>query len=149
MALVACGQDREAPEPFREAVPAGFTFVRDPVGMFPPGLRKHAEEELRAMARATGVYGVVVAATEVPDPPVVVRPIFEEVAGAGGQLLLAFCTPDACDLRSASSVSEALSSRVEAVAPEAEPVVGNANADANRNLGRWVEFVAAVAGVDE
>lgn len=148
LVLVAAGSSACRADPVespRPSLPQPFVFVRDDIDVFPPGQRTKAEDELRAIAEKTGVHGVVVTADEIPDPPVVLRPIFEEVAGRGGQLLVGFCTRDACDLRSARAVSETLQGAVDSVAPTQEPAVGNRRISPTRSLQAWVDFVAAVA----
>jgi hypothetical protein len=119
-------------------------FVRDGVGFFTGEERAQVEEQLRDIASRTGVYGIVVAETDVPDPPVVIRPIVAEVTAAGGELLLAICTSRACDLTAATAYTDGLRRHVEAVAPVPEPIIGSGPND-RRTLRRWVEFVGAVA----
>jgi hypothetical protein len=145
LTLIGCGESGlPSPAP-THGVPDGFVFVRDEAGFFPPDERRQAEEQLRDIATRSGVYGVVVALPGEPDRPAVIRPIFEEVVGAGGHLLLTFCTPEACDLTTASAVSDGLRDRVEGVAPAPEPALGNPDASARGSLRRWLEFVGTVA----
>lgn len=129
------------------SVPSDFAFIRDEIRAFPPGQARQAEEQLRAIAEATGVYGVVVATERLHDPPEVIGPIVEEVGEAGGAALVGICTPDDCGLRQATGFSAELEEAAVAVAPEPEPEPGlQRDGGGPRGLRTWLEYVAAVAG---
>ena len=146
-ALVAgCSSVAPVPDPSVESsVPADFAFIRDEIRAFPPGQVRQAEEQLRAIAEATGVYGVVVATDRLDDPPEVIGPIVEEVGELGGRALVAICTPDDCELRQARGFSAELQDAAVAVAPEPVPA-GQRGGGGPRGLRAWIEYVAAVAG---
>ena len=131
-------------------VPAGFVFVRDEAGLFPPGQVRQAEDDLRSQAERSGVFGVVVTAVDPADPPEVFRPIVAEIHELGGEALIAICTPDACDLTNATAFSDSLADDLEEVAPAPEPAPGQEIPVNPRNdLRRWRELVGAIANLRE
>ena len=146
LALAACAT--VAPPPPSE-VPDEFVFVRDEAGLLPPGQVRRAEEQLRAMAERTGVYGVVVSAHEIPDPPRVAGPIVDEISALGGEAMVGFCTEEACDLSAAAAYSPTLENDLSAVAQAPEPVPRGGGAPGARGLRAWIELVGAVSTLDE
>jgi hypothetical protein len=146
--LASCGSDPSLDGPAGASfqVPADFVFVRDSVGLFPPGQVRQAEEDLRFQAERSGVFGVVITAERADDPPTIFRPIVAEIQELGGEALIAICTPDACDLTGATAYSESLADRIEQVAPDPEPAPGQGiPANPRNELRRWRELVGTIA----
>lgn len=143
LGVTGCGASDVKPE---RSLPAdehdGFAFVRDEANLLPRGQARRAEEQLEAIARRTGVYGVVMTAAEEPaDPPTLFRPIIEEMDALDGEGLIMLCTPDGCELRAhTDGVDDAL-----AVAREPYPASGGRRPNFNRMLRDWVDGVEAVA----
>jgi hypothetical protein len=130
--------------------PSDFRFVRGEFELMSADEIAWAEERLREIAARSGVYGVVLVDAEFPDPPAVVSPVVEEVGRLGGETLIALCKPDSCDLSRASAVSEGLRDAADLVAPAPEPAgLGQDPPPGERNLTSWVEFVGAVATIDD
>jgi hypothetical protein len=127
---------------------ANFEFIRDDVGLLPTAERERVEEQLRDIAERTGVFGVVVTAgPRVPvDPPVLFRPVIEEVVDLGGQALVNICTPDACGFDGSTAHTDALADAVSGTAPAPEPAPGQGlPGNPAFDLRRWVEYVGAIA----
>jgi hypothetical protein len=153
-AVACCSQVMPRPDPTTFPV-AGFEFIRDEAGLLPDGDRRRAEGQLRDIAMRSGVFGVVVTATEEPaDPPRVFAPIIEEVAARQGQALVALCLPDSCLFDAPAAYSDSLAEAVGRVGPAPEPAPGQSGSNVpapNRGfeLHRWVEFVGAIATLPE
>ena len=149
-----CGQRLPTATPAIRIDPAAlaaFDFVRDDAELLPAEAREWAEEQLRDIAGRTGVFGVVItAAPGVPvDPPVLFRPVMDEVVGIGGEALVNVCTPHACGLDGATANTDALAEAVSMVAPAPEPAPGQGlPGNPGFQLRRWIEYVGAVATFD-
>jgi hypothetical protein len=149
-----CGLVLPAPTPAVRIDPAAlgaFHFIRDDAGLLPAAERERAEEQLRDIAGRTGVFGVVITVERgVPvDPPVLFRPVIEEVVGLGGEALVNICTPEACGLDASSAHTDALAEAVSMVAPAPEPAPGQGlPVNPSFELRRWVEYVGAVATLE-
>lgn len=130
--------------------PSDFRFIRSEIELMSAEEIAWAEDRLREIAARSGVYGVVLVDSEFPDPPVALGPMAAEVADLGGESLIALCMPDSCDLSVATSYGDGLRDAVELVAPAPEPAVpGQGPPPGERNLTSWVEFVGAVATLDD
>jgi hypothetical protein len=145
LALAAC----TTVAPLQPGVPNDFVFVRDEAGILPADQVRQAEEQLRAIAERTGVYGVVISADEIPDPPRVAGPIIDEISGLGGEALVGFCTPEACDLTAAAAYSVTIEDDLSAVAPAPEPAPGQGVAQGSRGLRAWIELVGTVSTLED
>ncbi len=145
LALAACA----TVVPLHHEVPDDFVFVRDEAGILPADQVRQAEEQLRAMADRSGVYGVVISAEEILNPPQVAGPIMDEVSGLGGEALIGFCTPEACDLTAAAAYSATLEDDLSVVARAPEPVPGQGVAPGSRGLRAWIELVGTVSTLEE
>lgn len=145
LALVAC----TTVVPVQFEVPDDFVFVRDEAGILPADQVRQAEEQLRAMAERSGVYGVVISADEILDPPQVAGPIVDEVNGLGGEAIIGFCTPEACDLTAAAAYSATLEDDLSAVARAPEPAPGQGVAQGSRGLRAWIELVGTVSTLED
>lgn len=146
-----CGLSLPTPTPAVRIDPAAlaaFQFIRDDAGLLSPAERERAEEQLRDIAGGTGVFGVVITVGRgVPvDPPVLFRPVIEEVLGIGGEALVNICTPEACGLNASAAHTNALAEAVSMTAPAPEPAPGQGlPVNPSFELRRWVEYVGAVA----
>jgi hypothetical protein len=130
-------------------VPPDFIFVRDGADLFPPGQVRQAEAALRSMATSSNIYGVVVAQDHIDDPSAVAASVLEDIAALDGVGMVAICTPDACDLTTATAVSPGLADAVDQVAPAPDPAPGEGLAAARRDdLRRWRELVGAVSTIE-
>lgn len=145
LALSACATVVQPPS----EVPADFVFVRDDAGLLPDAEVRQTEEILRSIAERTGVYGVVVTAREIANPPRVAGPIIEEIARSGGEALIGFCTPQACDLTSPAAYSDSMADDLGLVARVPEGVPGQGVAQGSRGLPAWIELVGAVSTLEE
>jgi len=149
-----CGLLLPTPTPAVRIDPAAldaFQFIRDDAGLLSPAERERAEEQLRDIAGRTGVFGVVITVGRgVPiDPPVLFRPVIEEVLGIGGEALVNICTLEACGLYASAAHTDALNEAVSMVAPAPEPAPGQGlPISPGFELSRWVEYVGAVATVE-
>lgn len=146
-----CGLLLPTPTPAVRIDPAAlaaFQFIRDDAELLSPAERERAEEQLRDIAGRSGVFGVVITVGRgVPvDPPVLFRPVIEEVLGIGGEALVNICTPEACGLDASAAHTDALAEAVSMTAPAPEPAPGQGlPANPSFELRRWVEYVGAVA----
>ena len=146
-----CGLPPPAPTPAVRIDPAAlatFQFIRDEAGLLSPEEEEGAEEQLRDIAGRSGVFGVVITVGRgVPvDPPVLFRPVIEEVLAIGGEALVNICTPEACGLDASTAHTDALAEAVSMVAPAPEPAPGQGlPVNPGLELSRWVEYVGAVA----
>lgn len=146
-----CGSLLATPAPAVRIDPAAlaaFEFIRDDAGLLSAAERERAEEQLRDIAGRTGVFGVVITVGRgVPvDPPVLFRPVIDEVLGIGGEALVNICTPESCGLNASAAYTDALADAVSMTAPAPEPPPGQGQpVNPNFELRRWVEYVGAVA----
>jgi hypothetical protein len=127
---------------------AAFHFIRDDAGLLSAAESETAEEQLRDIAARTGVFGVVITVGRgVPvDPPVLFRPVIEEVLGIGGEAVVNICTLEACGIDASTAHTDALAEAVSMVAAAPEPAPGRGlPVNSSFELRRWVEYVGAVA----
>lgn len=128
------------------AIPLDFAFIRDPEGVLAAEDVERAQARLREIAERSGIFGVVVAAPRVDEipPP---EPMLGEVASLGGEAVIGFCTPEACNLQGADAASVAMGELLRRVAPAPEPAPGQGVPPNAVGLRAWIEFIGAVAAV--
>jgi hypothetical protein len=149
--VAGCGLLLPTPTPAGRIDPAAlaaFPFIRDDAGLLSPAERERTEVLLRDIAARTGVFGVVITVGRgVPvDPPVLFRPVIEEIVSIGGEALVNICTPESCGLDASAAHTNALAEAVSMTAPAPEPAPGQGlPVNPGFELRRWVEYVGAVA----
>jgi hypothetical protein len=153
ISLLTAGCSLLAPEPTASSVIdpmalSRFVFIRDELGLLPDDEQAQAEEQLRAIAGRSGVFGIVITLTadEAQEPTFLFPPIYRPVLALGGEALIAICTPQSCRFDSPSASTDGLADAIAMVAPAPEPAPGQGlPADPDFALHRWVEYVGAVA----
>jgi hypothetical protein len=143
-ALLLSGCTLFAPRAAGTAIPADFAFIRDPDGLLAAEGVEGAQARLREIAERSGVFGIVIAAArtdEIPPP----EPILDEVATLGGEAVVGFCTPEACQLQAADVASVAMGELLRRVAPAPAPAPGQGIPPGAVGLRAWLEFIGAVA----
>lgn len=147
LVLAGCALLPSSPNPVG-AVPAGFRFIRDAAGLLPAPARARAEQQLAAIAASTGLIGVVVSGNDTAGVETAAGDVIAEASGLGFPAVVAFCTPDVCDLTIPDVFSPALADAVQQVVPAPEPAPGQGLPPATRGLQAWVEYVGALATID-
>jgi hypothetical protein len=131
------------------SIPPGFTFIRDAAGLLPAPERGRAERQLAEIAASNGLIGAVVTGRDTALVETAASDVIAEASDLGIPAVVAFCTPDLCDLSIPDVFSPELADAILQVVPAPEPAPGQGLPPAGEGLRAWVEYVGALATLDD